>query len=206
MPDSEPRYRLLDGDGNIVGSLFEPETGGIELKDTVNDTSLTLDEAGLTTPAVNTENAGIGSADSVGFGPIADNGEFIPLVSWSYLNQDSISISSESFVQIGGQENESEARPLADSVNISNLNDSGLYGRFFGGESSGDGSTGTIRFADVPASETSIPANESFGMSTAVDISGSSAAQVGRLEAKADDSGNPPELRRLTVQIGVIVG
>ena len=64
MPDREPRYRLLDEDGNIVGSLFEPETGGIELKDTVNDTSLTLDEDGLTTPAVNTERSSIGNVVS----------------------------------------------------------------------------------------------------------------------------------------------
>ena len=57
MADREPRYRLLDGDNNIVGVFYEKADGSIAIQEgnSGSDTEITIDGDGLSTPAIDTE-------------------------------------------------------------------------------------------------------------------------------------------------------
>jgi len=64
--DSEPRYRLVDSNGNIVGSLYAKSNGDVALQEGTNEEELTFDSNGdlnvpnaLNSAAVNTEQASI---------------------------------------------------------------------------------------------------------------------------------------------------
>jgi len=49
--DQEPRYQLVDSNGNVVGSLFGDGSGNVVIADET-DTQTTFDADGITTPAL----------------------------------------------------------------------------------------------------------------------------------------------------------
>ena len=67
--DQEPRYRLVDSNGNIVGSLFQNADGNVEIQDETGTGSV-FGPDGIVTPAIDAESASVEEAS------IAD-GEFI---------------------------------------------------------------------------------------------------------------------------------
>ena len=49
--DQEPRYRLVDSNGNVVGSLFQNADGNVEIQDETGTGSV-FGPNGITTPAI----------------------------------------------------------------------------------------------------------------------------------------------------------
>jgi len=54
--DQEPRYQLVDSNGNVVGSLFGDGTGNVVIANET-DTQTTFDANGITTPALEADTA-----------------------------------------------------------------------------------------------------------------------------------------------------
>ena len=67
--DQEPRYRLVDSNGNVVGSLFQNADGNVEIQDETGTGSV-FGPDGIVTPAidagsVSAEQASIGEGDQI---------------------------------------------------------------------------------------------------------------------------------------------
>ena len=52
--DQEPRYRLVDSNGNVVGSLFQNDDGNVEIQDETGTGSV-FGPNGIVTPAIDAE-------------------------------------------------------------------------------------------------------------------------------------------------------
>ena len=61
--DQEPRYRLVDSNGNVVGSLFQNADGNVEIQDETGTGSV-FGPDGIVTPAIDAESASVESLDS----------------------------------------------------------------------------------------------------------------------------------------------
>jgi len=58
--DQEPRYQLIDSNGNVVGSLFGDGSGNVVIADET-DTQTTFDPDGITTPALKASEVTLGA-------------------------------------------------------------------------------------------------------------------------------------------------
>jgi len=62
--DQEPRYQLVDSNGNVVGSLFGDGSGNVVIADET-DTQTTFGTDGITTPALEAESADVANVAGV---------------------------------------------------------------------------------------------------------------------------------------------
>ena len=58
--DQEPRYRLVDSNGNVVGSLFQNGDGNVEIQDETGTGSV-FGPNGIVTPAIDAESVSAGT-------------------------------------------------------------------------------------------------------------------------------------------------
>ena len=102
VSDQEPRYRLVDSDGNIVGSLYGKADGSIAIQETDSgsDREVTLAPDGtFSAPSVETESV---TTDELGRGEgslITSDGSWTAVTSSVSENLDDVS--SDSYVPIG---------------------------------------------------------------------------------------------------------
>ena len=61
--DQEPRYRLVNSNGNVVGSLFQNADGNVEIQDETGTGSV-FGPDGIVTPAIDAESASVDDADT----------------------------------------------------------------------------------------------------------------------------------------------
>ena len=61
--DQEPRYRLVDSNGNVVGSLFQNADGNVEIQDETGTGSV-FGPDGIVTPAIDAESVSAGQVTS----------------------------------------------------------------------------------------------------------------------------------------------
>ena len=84
--DQEPRYRLVDSNGNVVGSLFQNADGNVEIQDETGTGSV-FGPNGIVTPAIDAESASVESATIGGWGAWEE------IASETVSGQDSLTIS-----------------------------------------------------------------------------------------------------------------
>ena len=61
--DQEPRYRLVDSNGNVVGSLFQNADGNVEIQDETGTGSV-FGPDGIVTPAIDAESVSADNTDT----------------------------------------------------------------------------------------------------------------------------------------------
>jgi len=69
--DQEPRYQLVDSNGNVVGSLFGDGSGNVVIADET-DTQTTFDANGITTPALEADSGTVDNKQIAGIGASSD--------------------------------------------------------------------------------------------------------------------------------------
>ena len=88
--DQEPRYRLVDSNGNVVGSLFQNAAGNVEIQDETGTGSV-FGADGIVTPAIDAGSASVGEATVGGTGPVREVGS---------VDHGSVSAESDSIVEV----------------------------------------------------------------------------------------------------------
>ena len=66
VSDQEPRYRLVDSNGNVVGSLFQNADGNVEIQDETGTGSV-FGPNGIVTPAIDAGSASVDDLNNIVF-------------------------------------------------------------------------------------------------------------------------------------------
>ena len=202
VSDQEPRYRLVDSDGNIVGSLYGKADGSIAIQETDSgsDREVTLAPDGtFSAPSVETESL---STDELNNKPATittdDSGEF-RLVGFQEIAGGSISTTSGTYEVVLDSRDGTPMIPKAELFKNTNI-DNTMYASvsFFD-----RGDNGTVRLLDSPGTELS--GVGSFDRRTGPIAeyqrdTGDSAEDI-QIEMKSDTDGEQFEIRALTVNI-----
>lgn len=197
VSDSEPRYRLVDSNGNVVGTLYAKSGGTLAIQEgsSGSDNEIELQTDGtLQTDSLSTDNLsdGVAGNGNTITGIAGDTGEVEVFASLSYLPGTSTTVSATSFSELGGF---NARRTVAnDSTSLQNTQLVAMVS----GRVENVSSQTTVRFASESTTETTLSSTGFFSTGFNSVTFGSFAST--RVEAKVDTGDS--DYSRLVLYLG----